>query len=188
MSLQQLIQDYSKDVDSIQAFCDDLYQNLFSYNFAEVRKLYQRMQSEHRIISDDELTYILTELPIELFTIAENLNKLRLQYEVVKLKNKERIAEIKQQLYTTTADSPFTKAEKQELIQAQIAAQSSEYDILASAYACVISRVESEQSFSRELIMGAKKIWDSRRSSELSNPVSPTTTELPEYKRKQYIQ
>ena len=66
--------------------------------------------------------------------------------------------------------------------------------ILILAYDNLITRVEKEMSYSRELIMSAKKIYDVRRNTEQSNPVSEVSSkqnDLPDYysstSGKQYI-
>ena len=56
-----------------------------------------------------------------------------------------------------------------------------EYEVLHAAYVSIVTRVENEQTFAKELIMGAKKVWDSRRSADNSNPVGLVVPELPEY-------
>ena len=53
-------------------------------------------------------------------------------------------------------------------------------EIAVMVYSSLIDRIEGELSFSRELIMGSKKLWDARRSNA-TNPVAPVVPELPEY-------
>ena len=67
-----------------ESFCDELYNNIFAAAFQDVTDLYKRMKSDTKPITDEELTYIITTLPLELFTISEALNKLRLKLEVAK--------------------------------------------------------------------------------------------------------
>ena len=54
--------------------------------------------------------------------------------------------------------------------------------VLELAYSCLLDRIQREVSYSKELIMGAKKVWDSRRKADTSNPVS----EIPTPKRPIY--
>ena len=60
-----------EDLDSVSNWCADYYQENFAQYFVKQRKLYDRMKSERRPISDEELEVILTEiypareLPIE---------------------------------------------------------------------------------------------------------------------------
>ena len=65
-----------------EQFCDSIYESVFAPTFAEVQKLHARMKSEQVPITDAELTYILTELPLDLFSVSESLNKLRLKHQL----------------------------------------------------------------------------------------------------------
>ena len=58
-----------------------------------------------------------------------------------------------------------------------------EDEVILSILDCLISRVDKEMSFARELIMSAKKIWDGRRLTEGLNPTDATTSvdDLPDY-------
>ena len=47
-------------------------------------------------------------------------------------------------------------------------------------YTAVVTRVEIDIAFSKELIMGARKVWDARRRSE-DAPVGEIPPELPDY-------
>lgn len=182
MNIVKVLEEYAEDMESIQTFCDELYLRNFADNFSEVRKLYARMKSKVHPITDEELEYVLTTFPLELFMAAENLNKFRLNFEVVKLKNRETIETIRKTALADASANGLNKSQTTDYVNHAIAENMVEYEVLSSAYSSVITRVENEQTFSKELIMGAKKIWDSRRSSETSNPVSPVIAEeLPEY-------
>lgn len=188
MHIEDVVKEYADDNYAVLTYCDKIYTDLFAENFKDVRDLYKRMKSTLQPITDSELEYILTTFPLELFTVAENLNKIRLLREVTKLKNKAKMRELRAEFQTTVNDmAELTKAEKQTYLMQLINESMAEYEVLLAAYDSLISRVENEQTFSKELIMGAKKIWDSRRSSESANPVAPVATELPEYDRKAYI-
>ena len=186
-SIYKVIEEYREDSAAVEKFCNDLYNDMFANHFVEVREMYSRMQSELHPLTDTELEYILTAFPMELFAVAENLNKLRLDTEIVKLKNKKKVEDVRKAAIAETKVLDMTKAEKQDYIMHRTSEIMPEYEILLAAYNSVITRVENEQSFSRELIMGAKKIWDSRRSAETVNPVEPVVSELPEYNRNQYV-
>ena len=153
--LTQSILTISEDLSVLTDNYDKIYDDYFKADFDKVDRLYLRCQSIKSPITDDELEEILTSLPLDLFNAAEKLNRLRLSQQVIKLKCKT--GEIE-------GDAK------------------SEYDIVSAVYASVIERVENQISFSRELIMGAKKIWDSRRHTEKTNPVSPIKgNDLPVY-------
>lgn len=172
-SLTNAIQEYSEDVEAVNSFCNGLYEDNFACYFSEVRKLFSRMKDKSHPVTDEELEYILTELPLELFAAAETLNKFRLNYEVVKLKNKEKVEQFRKEATLAVSEMYATKTERQEYVIHTVNEKIVEYEILLSVYASIVTRVENEQSFVRELIMGAKKVWDSRRSGEQSNPVGP---------------
>ena len=153
--IQDTIASLNEDTKAVLDFYESLYDKEFSEQFISVQKMFKRYKSSDKPITDTELEDILTGLPLELFSIAEKLNSLRLSEQVVKLKSR---------------DKKITPELKEE------------YAILDSVYSSVIERVENQISFSRELIMGAKKIWDARRKTESMNPVTPPKSkELPEY-------
>lgn len=172
-SIQDILNQYSDDISAVDTFCAEMYDNMFNKNFAEVHKLYVRLQSDRQPITDPELEYVLTTFPLELFVAAESLNKLRLHHETTKLKNKEKAEQFRREACKEASSLKLNKSETSEFVSRYIGEKMVEYDILLSAYNSVISRVENELSFSRELIMGCKKIWDSRRNAEQMNPVGP---------------
>jgi len=181
-NLDKVISEYSDDMNSIQTFCDDMYITYFDDNFKEIRELYKRMKSKVHPITDDELEYILTTFPMELFSVAEKLNKLRLNCEVVKLKNKQTLEKIRNDAIADATAHGLNKTQTNEHVSHVVAEKMVEYEVLYASYNSIITRVENEQTFSKELIMGAKKVWDSRRNSELSNPVGMVVPEdLPTY-------
>ena len=163
---QELFYDvYEPDIDGVISWANTVYEKTFSTYFDGVRELYLRMQNSLYAITDNELEWILVDLPLNMFTASENLNNLRLEFQLMKLKKNE--------IKSTNSVS----MSKEELINAMLP-----HELLIASYETVIERVQNELSFSRELIMGAKKIWDSRRSSETMLPTAPVVPEdLPEY-------
>lgn len=189
-SILNVINEYNDDLKSVQAFCEDLYTEYFEDNFKQIRELYKRMKSKVHPITDEELEYILTMFPLELFTAAEKLNALRLNCEVVKLKNKQTLEKLRKDVTDAATQEGLNKTQTAERVAHAISEKMVEYEVLYTAYSSVITRVENEQTFSKELIMGAKKVWDSRRSAENSNPVKEVIPDLPEYDitaNKQYV-
>lgn len=165
-------QENEDDVIAVTSWCDEMYDGIFAPYFKDVRKLYKRLQSKSRPITDDELEEILTMLPLNLFSVSESLNKFRTELEVHKMKMKQKKKEY--------VDSSIETSETRRTADAQY--RLIEDELLCTAYSNVIARVEGEVSFSRELIMSAKKLWDGRRGGERVNPVSEGTTEpLPDY-------
>lgn len=149
------------DVEEISGIADTTYQSLVGNYFEEVKELSERFQSNNQPVTDTELESILTLLPLKLFSISEALSKAKLTNEIVKIK---------------------TKAQEGE--------NEIDYKLAAAVYSSVITRIEKEASYCRELIMSSKKIWDSRRSAEempIRTDVSSNHSELPDYDAKTYI-
>lgn len=145
---------YKEDTDSVTHWIQSEYEERFSEYFKPVRCLSSVFLNEYTPISDDKLEEILTVVPLELFSVAEELNSLKLKYEVVKLRNKE-------------------TQESEDIISGQL---------IAKSYQTLIERVEREISYCRELIMSAKKIWSARKQSEtIGVPAESVEPELPEY-------
>lgn len=154
------------------------YTDKFADNFREVRKLYERLKSNVAPITDEELAYVLTTLPLELFDVSEKLNSIKLRCEILKLDEKHKVADIKIQ-NPYDPDAGLTKTEYQEYLSNRITSETEEDLVVLAIYKTLIDRVESERTYAKELIMGAKKIWDSRRSAERSSPIQ--SADLPEY-------
>lgn len=176
INLNQVQSQYQEDLDSVVNWCKEAYSQNFESYFVHERELFDRMKSRSHPITDEELEYILTELPLQLFSVAEQLNQFILNQQVIKLSMK-----IKKDKLIKESDAK-TLSDKKESADVALIGDT----LLVSAFDSVVNRVEKEISYSRELIMGAKKIWDSRRSSEVSNPVGEVTLpdtvdDLPEY-------
>ena len=154
------------------------YDAEFATYFKDVRNMFKRLQSEEKPITDKELNWILINLPMTLFDVSEKLSKFDVTSEIIKLKIKEQEADIIKNSSEKTATAKKAEAESK-LVEPKV---------LLTVYQALINRVENEMDFAKELIMGAKKIWDSRRKTEQSNPVTPvaeTSTfigSIPEYK------
>ena len=179
MQINEFLQkNYASYINDIGNWVDEQYNMNFRECFDAVRAIHVQMQSQTRQISDTELEWILTELPLQLFSISENLNKIRLDSEVIKLRKKQIKAELETSANDLVQSGELLKSDVKGWVDTELA----EHDILLAAYSSLITRVESEISFSKELIMGCKKIWDARRRSENSNPVSEVvTSEVPNY-------
>ena len=181
LNLQNVQNEFSDDIEAVSDWCEEIYQNNFASHFSESRELFLRLKSKTQPITDEELSWILINLPLNLFDVSEVLNKFKVNQEVVKLRNKQKESDLVKASIETTA----TKRQEEASIKML------ENKLLVTAYSSVMSRVESEISFCRELIMGAKKIWDARRRSESANPVGFVTddshTDLPDYQQDVYI-
>lgn len=174
INLDVIESEHQEDLQSVNDWCEKLYTQRFSSYFVGVRELYSQLQSVDHPITDESLMWILTELPIELFNVSSVLNEFITHYEVLKLKIKNKEIEV---AGTATV---LSISDRKDYVAHQVFGDK----LLLSAYNSVATRVEKEISFSKELIMGAKKVWDARRSTEKSNPVSEVNPgdDLPEYK------
>lgn len=179
MQINEFLQkNYAEYINDIGNWVDEQYKMSFKKCFDSVRTIHESMKSQTRQISDVELEWILTELPMQLFSISENLNRVRLECEVIKLRKKQVKAELDANAASLVEAGELAKSEVKGWVDTELA----EHDILLAAYNSLITRVESEISFSKELIMGCKKIWDARKKTENSNPVSEVVpSEVPNY-------
>lgn len=179
INLDSINAQHQEDLESVNTWCDNLYEERFASHFKGVRELYDRLKSTDHPITDEELMWILTELPIELFNVSTCLNEFVTNYEVLKLKIRKKETQIR-------LDLPESRRKD------AIFSDTFEDKLLLSAYNSVATRVDRELAFSRELIMGAKKVWDSRRHTEDTNPISEVNPgdDLPDYcpTSKTYIQ
>ena len=155
MDIKETYENHQEDIDSVEAWCEEVYKDKFWAYFQNVHDLYKRIKSKSHPITDEELEMILTELPLDLFKASEALSNFKTGQEVIRISIK------KMKSMVSTIDTL-------------------DDELLITAYSNIINRVEKELSFSRELIMGAKKIWDSRRSSEKMNPVKEVVSDEPD--------
>ena len=166
-----VMNEHNADVEEVIQWCNQEYKVKFAEYFIIQHQLYDRLKSSTPI-TDAELETILTDIPLKLFKVSEILSAFRTGFEVLKLKIKEKSANIEK-----SSEAKSQAARKEEANIGIIPDM-----ILTTAYESIISRVEYEISMSKELIMGAKKIWDSRRRTDNSNPVGEVVNdELPEY-------
>ena len=173
MNLFEVESKHSEDLSAVDSWCDEIYQKNFSKYFSDQRSLFDRLRSKSHPITDQELEWILTQVPVNLFDASEKLSKLQTYQEVLKLNVKKKETKCRR-----------TEDNEDEIFEDKV---------LLLAYSSILTRVEKEMSYSRELIMSAKKIWDSRRRTDASNPVSEMSSvdNLPDYsvsiKNKSYI-
>lgn len=150
-----------EDFDSADQLQEDIYNRYFSKYFVKESDLYEKFQNTDVSISDTDLEWILISLPLDIKMASSALTQFKQHNEIVKLKMKQR-------------KSAGVDAED---------GLDEEFKLMSIIYTSVISRVEFDISFSKELIMGAKKIWDARRASENApaGEITPKHTELPDY-------
>ena len=179
MSILETYQSHKQDLDDIANWIDQTYDENFRQYFEVVENLYARFKSETYPITDAEIEAILTILPLNLFSVSEKLAQLESSSEVIKLRVKQKKYEIMQ-----SSEASSQAAKKEEAANAVV-----DDEILLKAYEILSDRVNNEISFSRELIMGAKKIWSARKQTETIGIGAETVNtnreidELPEYRR-----
>ena len=156
--ISKALESLQEDFDAADNMVDDIYNKYFASYFKKELEMHARFRDADLLITDKELEWIITSLPMELFSVSYALAQFKQHNELVKLKIKQRKG---QEVDDPTLDD--------------------EYKLMSIIYASVISRVEQEIAFSKELIMGAKKVWDARRKTEQANPISEVNKELPVY-------
>lgn len=155
--ISNAIEALKEDFEAADGLVSEIYDKYFTKYFQKEVELYTKFQDTDIAITDGELEWILLSLPLDLKAASNALAQFKQHNEIVKLKIKQR----KNSGDTDDLDE--------------------EFKLMTIIYSSVITRVESDISFSKELIMGAKKVWDARRRTEQVNPVNEISTELPEY-------
>lgn len=174
MTIQGIIDNfYQEDILGVTSWCEDKFNKLFASSFQKVDELYRAMESKSQPITTEQLEWALTEFPLDLYVVAENVSQLKLEAEVIKLKNKQLKKDLTDNYRDVAKGSELTEHVNYKMI---------ENEIVLAAYNSLIARVESKLAYSREFIMGAKKIWDARVKTTTVNPISEVNAEdLPEY-------
>lgn len=160
--LDEVQKDFFESVGDVRSWCQGQYDNIFAKYFEELFDLSKSVYVNSNKLTDGELEWILTSVPLQLISVSEELSQYKLNIECLKLRIKQMESE-----YVKDSDLKTVSARRDEASLKVL-----DYRVLLSAYSSVASRVDSEINFSRELIMSAKKIWDSRRKVYEANPVS----------------
>ena len=173
---------YSDMLAEIGQVRDDMYNDIFRDLFLRVADLHLRFKSESRPITDTELEVILTELPLQLFTIAERLADIKMRMSVTKLENKHKRVSLTNAYLSDPVYDNLSTTARRDAVGLRVDSELKEDEIAVMVYSSLIDRIEGEMSFSRELIMGAKKVWDARRAALLpTGPTAPSDVELADY-------
>ena len=176
MNLQKTLEKVSSDINEVNEWAEEEYNKYFSEYFKGEVDLYNKLKGSRSQIQDSELEWILTDLPMELFAVTEQLSKLKTAQEVIKLSIKER----ERDYVKSHTEGSETKRKE------EAAALTAEDRLLVTVYDQIADRVSRQMTFSKELIMSAKKIWDARRSDGIPLPemdIVVDSSNLPEYKR-----
>ena len=168
---------YKEDLQEVSLMADEIYEQNFSSFFQVQRDLASSLKQGDDI-SDSELQDVLISAPLRLFEVSESLNRFRLSLEVLRTRIKSNKREVERKIKEAyfDQDMKITQAELAKEVEEETAAD----DMLIKLYEFAIKRVENEMSYSKELIMSAKKIFTAR--SESIMPVA----EVDEEKFKQY--
>ena len=142
MKISTIEDTYSEDFEDVLNWSKRTYDDMFSSFFEDMKELNKRLESNRRQITDDELENILTNIPLKLYSAAEKLNELKLRIEVIKLR-------IKKDKHASFANSD---ASSQVARKEEAALSVAEDEMLLKVYTSLIERVESEISFSKELL------------------------------------
>lgn len=156
---------------------DEMYEAIFADYFKEARSMFNRIRSSTRPVTDEELAWVLETLPMQLFDVSECRAKLQLSLECSKLKLSSDFQQFCLSLPENEAKFPQSK------LREVFDVKNMDDSITLKVYESLITRIDKEVQYCRELIMSSKKIWDARRKTEISNPVSEGDyeSELPEY-------
>lgn len=157
-SIANALESLKADFEAADNVVDDIYKKYFAKYFSRVTEMHNRFKDVEVSITDKELEWIITALPLDLFAASDALAQFKQHNEIVKLTIKQR----KQ------------KKQEEEIDE--------EYKLMQIVYSSVIAKVEHQISFSKELIMGAKKVWEARKRAEQPAVNETSTPELPDYK------
>ena len=154
----EIVDNFSKETVEAVEWMAKKYEENFGKWFASIREFHKSISNTKRPITDEELSNILMNVPLDMIECSEALNSVKLQRSLLKLSIKRKKSENENY-------DPY------------------EDDVMLAVLDCLISRVDKEMSFARELIMSAKKVWDGRRLTEGLNPTDATTSvnDLPDY-------
>lgn len=157
---------YEKDIDAVLEYQDEIYMNMFATEFSEVQNLSDMIKkSGYKSPSDEILEIILMDVPLKLFDIAEKVNQLELTLQVLKLKLKEKKIDLKH--------DPEVRNLNSTQLAEFVSVNTIEDELMISIYSKLIDKVNCQISYSKELIMSAKKLWDRRKDAESAMPVAP---------------
>lgn len=166
MEIESTMKEHENNLSDIRLWVEEKYQYEFEELFRVPLSLIDKV--DKGTITDEELQSILIDLPLDLFQVSERSNNYKLFKEVIKLGMKER-----------KLDMSYSKKDSEAYMKDSYKVIEDEAAMLGVD--SLITRVDKQVSMCKELIMGAKKIWDARRATENVCPVNPPEDELPEY-------
>lgn len=160
LNISHAMENLKDDFNSADKLVDEIYSKYFATYFKRTFEFSEVFADKQNPITDDQLEDIIVGLPLDLIQVSASLSQFKQHHEIVKLTIKQR------------------KKIKSDLVDNDDL--NTEYALMAIVYSAVITRVESQISFSKELVMSAKKVWDARRHSEDAIPIRGYV-DLPDY-------
>lgn len=162
IDISHALADLKEDFDAADKLVADIYAKYFADYFKRTEEFEKAFRSSETPITDAQLEDIMVGLPLDLIAASSGLAQFKQHKEIVKLTIKERKK-------SNSKDLPW-ETEKD-----------AEYALMSIVYSSVIARVEGQISFSKELIMSAKKVWDARKHTEVVTPIKEAVVDLPEF-------
>lgn len=157
--LTTLMNNCEGELKEISDMAEEIYQKNFSDFFKVPRELSEKL-TKGSDISDTALEDVLITTPLKLFEGSEALNKFRLSLEVLKTRVKSNKSEISKRYVEEhkISGEKYTQAQLTQYVEEETFGD----NLLVTLYDSVIKRVENEMSFTKELIMSAKKLYSAR--------------------------
>lgn len=171
--IQDIEAKHGAEFSEIDDWMNNRYNSDFKHYFEGQRNIHKRILNSESKITNEELEQVMIDIPLMLIDVAEKVNMYKLRIESIKLNMKRRrITSINEDIYIS---------------ESMLDVQDIDDKLLVAAYQMLIQRVEKEMSYTRELIMGAKKVWDSRKNGDSVVPIMPDSQEdplsgLPDYR------
>ena len=148
--------------------CRKYYQSVYDTDIAPYFNKLQEIQAQlsNNKITDEQLEYVLSSLPLDLIDISEYLSRYQIELESLKLAIKSAEVDLRNRL-VSDSDVKYKETEIKEIVKASFLVNRQ----IVVCYETLIERINRQLSYCREFIMGCKKIWDRRRQSESTVPI-----------------
>lgn len=161
LDISNAVEALKDDFNAADGLVDEIYDKYFASYFNRTVEFDSLFENKEVPITDDQLEDIMVGLPLDLIKASSALAQFKQHNEIVKLTIKQR--------KKAKSDLPWDQD------------MDTEYALMSIVYSAVIARAESQISFSKELIMSAKKVWDARKRTESTVPIRESAVDLPEY-------
>ncbi len=152
--IKELLENIYSEAEDIDTFIDEIYQKNFKVQFQKIYELIDKFRNDSKKVSTEELEYLLMELPLDMFDVSSKIEMVQGLSEVAAYQAKTAKAQNNDDKY--------------------------KLDVIAKRLDALVERIQRESSAARELVMSAKKLWDSRQAETKSNPIKEISN-LPDY-------